>query len=513
MSSPGNAQREMLGSRPLTLWGNMLESLSHEIERLSALFYEREHRIGERLRNDTAHCMVSITPLHEEELTSVSPETAPGSARVQGRWTHLMLPRRLFLIALVLASGMIGYELGFLIPQARYWRELHHADQGEMRGGDFYAIWLTSRELRDNRRNPYDEFTTSALQRHLYGRTLGQRGPNELPVHYRAFSYPLFADLIVWPLAEMSFEHARLLLWILFLPLSALTAVLWMRTFGLVLPLAVTVGAVLLYGTSYGSLEALYAIQPTIIVAALLAATISALANGRYWSAGTWLALASIKPQLVVMLTPWLLLWGLSKWKSRRGLVLSFASIATIMMLASELLVPGWVNLWVRNLLEYRTYTFPPLFPFVMGRMGEVLAIVLVVATVYWAWRQRGVDPGDDFMLLVSLLLAVTVAVFPTAGAMYEDLVLWPGLVWIYIHRKEFLTTSQPRKWMLYVAIATLLWSYVAAGVLLAWAALGIPWNWSGMLAPIRLTASLPFVVIALLTLALFRHRSSPRLA
>ena len=431
---------------------------------------------------------------------------------VGGRTWYLMGPRRLFMIAAMLASGMIGYDLGFLLPQGRYGRELSHMDRGDMRGGDFYPIWLTSRELRDHQHNPYSEFTTFAVQRHLYGRTLGQSGPKDFSAHYRAFSYPLFADLIFWPLAELTFERTRLLLAILFPALSALTAVLWMRISGLVLPPPLTAGAVLLYGTSYASLEALYALQPTIVVAALLAATVSALVAGRYWLAGTWLALASIKPQLVVMLTAWLLLWGVSKWRTRKGLVLSFALITTSLMLASELLVPGWLGLWAKNLIEYRTYTFPPLFPFLMGRTGEALGIVLVAVTAYCGWRFRQVDPGDHFVMVVSLFLTVTIAVFPTADAIYEDLLLWPSLLWIYIHREEFLRAQGPRKWTTYAAIGAFLWSYVAACALLAWVAFGVPWDRSIMLVPIRLTASLPFIVVGLLILALLGQLRSVRL-
>lgn len=439
-----------------------------------------------------------------------SPGRADERTKVPRRWAQLAQPPRLLLIALLLAAGMIGYDLGFLIPQARYARVLRHVDQGDMFGGDFYPLWLTCRELRDNRQNPYAEFTTFAIQRHLYGRTLGQGGPDDLPLHYRAFSYPLFADLMFWPLAELKFEPTRSVLAAVFPILVALTAVLWMRTLGLALPLPATVGAVLLYGTSYGGLEAFYALQPTIVVAALLAAATAALVARRYWLAGTWLALAGIKPQLVVIVTVWLLLWSVSQWRLRRGLVLSFALIATILLLASELIVPGWITLWVKSLAEYRTYTLPPLFPFVMGRLGDILGIVLVAVMACLGWRFRHLDVGDQFLLFVSFLLAATVAVIPTAGAMYEDLLLWPGLVWIYSHRQEFLTAKGPRKWILYVGIAAFLWSFVAACGLLVWMAFGLPLDAPTLLAPIRLTASLPFIVIGLLALALLRRvRSS----
>lgn len=416
------------------------------------------------------------------------------------------LARRFFLIALVLASGMTGYELGFSIPQSRYVRKLRGIGQGDLYGGDFYPLWWTSRELREHRQNPYCDVTTFELQRHLFGYALDQTRGQGFSAHYRAFSYPLFANLIFWPFAELPFERVRILLAIIFPALSGLTAVLWMRSQRLSLSILVTTGTVLLYVASYPNLEALYALQPTIIVAGLLAATVSALIKGRYWLAGTWLALASIKPQLTVMITPWLLLWSVSRWRLRKGLILSFALITTIMMFGSELLVPRWFGLWVRNVLEYRTYTAPPLLPLLMGRPGEVLGVVMVAATLYWSWTFRRVEQGNDFMLIVSLLLSVTVVVFPAAGAFYEYLLLWPSFVWIYSRRGDFAGTTGPARWILYFSIFLLLWPYVAACGVLGWAALGLSWNAPTMLVPIRIMISLPLISTGLLTLALLRN-------
>ena len=107
-----------------------------------------------------------------------------------------ILGRRFLLIAVVLASSMTGYEVGFSVPQSRYVRVLRGIGRGDLYGGDFYPLWLTSRELRERRQNPYTDLTTFELQRHLFGHGLVQTPAKGLSAHYRAFSYPLFADLI-----------------------------------------------------------------------------------------------------------------------------------------------------------------------------------------------------------------------------------------------------------------------------------------------------------------------------
>jgi hypothetical protein len=421
---------------------------------------------------------------------------------------------RFFVLALLLASGMTGYYFGLLLPRVRSIRTRQQLYGAYYLGGDFYPLWLTAHELRRTRANPYTDTMTGQIQVGLFGRLLDPSRSSDPPPNYRAFSYPLFAGLLVWPLATLPFPQVRVLLLILFVPLAAFTVWIWLRALGVTLAPLATVALVLLYLTSYPMLDALVALQPTVLVAALLAAAVWALARDRYWCAGIWLALAAIKPQVTVLLTLWLVLWGLRGWRRRKGIALGFALTTVILLGASDLVLPGWPRLWINYLLAYRQYTPPPLIQLVMGRaIGAAVGVALLALAAALAWRTRRAEPQtSDFALTVSFLLAVSVVLFPSGVAVYEHVLLLPALLWLYMHRQEFLKADGPRCWLAYALVAALLWPWVTACILVIATGLVLPSfrNMIDVLVPVRMAAPLPFLVLALMGFSVVRKLANP---
>ena len=68
------------------------------------------------------------------------------------------------------------------------------------------------------------------------------------------------------------------------------------------------------------------------------------------------LALASIKPQLVVPITACLLLWSLSDWRRRQRFIWGFVSTMALLFAGSEILLPGWFGDFLMALRDYRIY-------------------------------------------------------------------------------------------------------------------------------------------------------------
>src|SRR5579862_3293952 len=92
------------------------------------------------------------------------------------------------------------------------------------------------------------------------------------------------------------------------------------------------------------------------------------LVRERLILAGMLLAFACMKPQLVWLLILWLLLWALSDWKQRKAFALSFIFTMTLLVVVSQLLLPGWFVGWWNSLVGYSRYTLPPLTQLVLGR-------------------------------------------------------------------------------------------------------------------------------------------------
>ena len=75
-------------------------------------------------------------------------------------------------------------------------------------GNDFYQVWLSARELLSQKRDPYSQQMTLEIQTGLYGRPLDPKRPTD-PVDRRVFPYPVYADLLFWPAAEVPFPAVR----------------------------------------------------------------------------------------------------------------------------------------------------------------------------------------------------------------------------------------------------------------------------------------------------------------
>jgi hypothetical protein len=290
---------------------------------------------------------------------------------------------------------------------------------------------------------------------------------------------------------------------IVFVPIALFTAWTWMNAFPVNLPPFALAAILLFYVTSYPLLETLVALQPTLLVAALLAVSMWALARHRYWLAGVILALATIKPQLSALVTVWVLLWSVSAWQRRKGAALGFSLALFTLLAASQLVLPGWLHLWINSLLDYRQYTPPPLTQLVMGRVigfGVGIGLFLIAAVV--TWRTRYAEPRtDEFNFTVALLLGVSVVLFPSGDAVYEHILLLPALLFLGLRRREFLDARGPRRLLAYLLISALLWQWIMAWVLVAARVLtpSVLHNMSTVLIPLRLAAPLPFLVLVLL--------------
>jgi len=410
---------------------------------------------------------------------------------------------RLILLA-VLAAGTSYFYFGLLLPQVRAVRTARHLYGPYSYGGDFYPVWLSSRELLASRHTPYNQETTRQIQVAVFGRALDPHNPNDPPPDYRAFSYPLYVDLLAAPCALLSFPAVQTVGSFLGPLLAVGSIVLWFYAVGIAARGGLLAIVVVLTLISYPVLEALYALQPALAVSFLLAAGMAALRSGKFAFAGVLLALAAIKPQLIVLLALALLLWSLRDWKSRKGFAAGFAGTLLVLVVSSYAVLPGWPADWWRALVEYRQYTEPPLAQLVLGKFAGGFAALLLLALaarVCWLAR-RETAQSSGFWLAVTIVLAVAVVLVPTGGAVYDHLVLLPGILWLFCPGADHGTHALgPIRWLGWLVLS---WQWVAAaGVAVAallWA--NLRHNQFAILLPLRTAAALPFVILAMLFLA-----------
>jgi hypothetical protein len=411
-----------------------------------------------------------------------------------------------FVISLLLAAGMVGYYLHIFLPRVRTTRAARNITF--FYGEDLYPYWLGTRELFTEKVSPYGDQVTREIQVAVYGRALDPQNPLERDQH--RFSYPLYLAFLMAPVAWMQFSWVRLCAGIA-LPLFVVLGIaLWNRALGLNLSLRQLAILAILTLTSYSLLNALFAQQLTLFTFLALSASVWCLARQRFAMAGIFLALSTIKPQLVVLTALLLLLWAASNWHERKNFPVSFLLTLVLLLAASIYLLPTWPREWLHTITAYRQYTVPPLAPFILGKVtGAVLSCALLAASA-WIWFKvrRAEISSQDFALALSFTLVATVVTIPTGDSVYDHIFIIPGLLLLIAHEREAVSQSRAARALLLITVAVFAWQWIA-GTLVFVADL----IWPGLIqsahilsAPLRTQPSMPFALSALLGLRAFHY-------
>jgi hypothetical protein len=285
---------------------------------------------------------------------------------------------------------------------------------------DFHSPWLALRSLLKDGLNPYGDQVTLEIQRVTYGRPANQNEDQHV------FAYPLSLLVLIGPLALLPLPVAQAL-WFLLLEASLLTflfvaprAVGWHPSLWL---LALT--ALFTLGF-YPDVWAMILGQVSIVVAVLVALAWWGLRGARWTMAGVCLALSTIKPQLVFLIVPAMLVWALCH--RRRRLVTSFAVTLGIILLLPMLWMPGWPLEWAQQTGRYASYTiFEPPLALLTGSTYASWAVagLLVAWIAAWWWRDRG-QPDTTLGWGFSLLIVVTALVAPRTSQANQLILLLP---------------------------------------------------------------------------------------
>ncbi len=414
------------------------------------------------------------------------------------------------LVVCLLWSLCVGYYFfGLLLPAAHLGAVARGQAGGYEYGNDFYQIWVTTNKLLKHRVDPYTPEMQREIETGLYGRPLDRSSKRDAIVPYRGYSYPVQANLLLAPLGLMSFSAVQIVL-SLVLPFCVAASVIgWSSACGLhFYPYKLASMSVIALGTC-PVLEGLYALQPTLMVAAFVAGSLALLRKHKLAWGGIVLSLGSIKPHLIGLLALWLMLWAISDWSRRKAFLISFVAASSFQLLVTELWVPGWWLQWWNVLPLYRRVNSPPLAQLVLGHVaGGVAAVVWLLLALYvaWRWRRRPAD-SSKFFLACSFMLAVTVILASSSVAVYDQLFLLPAILWIWSERRSVLRANWPVRLAALLLAGAFVWSWLIATLLTLTSPL-LPWSrsYAAVLLPLATAASFPLILLGLLTLLLWRE-------
>jgi hypothetical protein len=405
---------------------------------------------------------------------------------------------------------MIYYHQRLFMPRVLKVRAAKGLAGGYVFGSDLYPVWLTSREWSYARRDLYSPAVTRDIQTGLFGRPLQASIPTDPPIDYRTFAYPAFTDLLLWPVSAVPFPFLRIAWVALLAGLTAVSIVFWTQA------LSWRVGWIglgvisLLTLCSYPGLEGLYAGQLGLLGGFLLAASLLVLVRGRLLLAGFLMALTTVKPQMTLLAILYLFLWSTHDWRCRRRFSMSFFATIFVLMGASLAVWPHWIESWGRVILGYHGYATPPLTSELLGGRvgsygGTVLIVLALIAALVLAWRGRAAPAGsDEFWLTLSRLLAITAITLLPGQAVYDHVILLPGIFWL-ASRKQLRYSGAIFRALFMIGNFVLLWPWAAAlGLLVVRPFLRPEQFYSSavFVLPLRTAAAFPFVVLGLLALA-----------
>jgi len=295
-------------------------------------------------------------------------------------------------------------------------------------GNDFLSRWLGIRKFLMEGASPYSDETTQEIQTMMYGR-LAQVDEDQV-----LFVYPFYSIYIFAPFALIADYDMARAVWmttlevaVLMIAIISLSLSRWQ-----VRPIALAIFlifAVLWY----------YSIRPivngngAVVSALMITVALLLIRQEQDGLAGLLLAMASIKPQMVILLIPFVLLWSISR--QRRILFWSILGSLALLVASTSLLIPNWTWQNLVQVISYPGYTLPGTpgailtewLPGVGSKLGWAFTIFLI-GSLIWEWRAAWGMEYRWFLWTACLTLVITNLIgIRTATANY--LAMLPALV------------------------------------------------------------------------------------
>ena len=404
-------------------------------------------------------------------------------------------------LSLVCAASMWFYVDHILVPFQQADASAHGRPRGNL--SDLYPRWLGTRELLLHHRNPYSPEITREIQMGYYGRALDPNRPED-PRDQQGFAYPVYVAFLLAPTITFSFAKVAVVFKWLLIVLTGLSVVLWVKTLawkpdasGWIAMVALTLG-------SFPVLQALHLQQLTLVVGALLAGASALLIAGQFFWAGVVLAIAAIKPQLVLPVALYLVLWAISDWKGRRRFLFGFGGVLLALLAGAEVLLPGWFGSFLGATADYRRYTGGlSLLDVLLGpTLGWLVALLLLAAMLAACLRFRNEQPGTpEFSVMLALALAITVVVIPMF-ALYNTFLLLPAVLLIIRHRQHLWNAGGLSRIGLILTAVAVVWPWVGAvGLFLASVVFSPAAIQQGWWLPLSSSLKIPIPLVCLLPL------------
>jgi hypothetical protein len=288
-----------------------------------------------------------------------------------------------------------------------YWVNLQFS-KNNPGGNDFLVHYVGTRSFLFDGISPYSDEVATRIQLAAYGH-LAQGMEHELRV-----AYPLYSVILFAPFSLISDYQVSRAIWMTVLELG-LVAMTFL-SFELMdwkPPLWVQ-GIFLLFSMIwYHAVRGVVNGNAVILIALALTSILLLMKNERDKASGILLAFTTIKPHLVILVIPLILIW--SVYHKRWQVLFWFGGTLVGLVLTGMILLPDWIsqNLW--EILKYPAYNPAGTLAAVLGewmpgistQLKWSIGIGLGLILMYEVWRARN---GGFAHLVWASIFTLTIA-------------------------------------------------------------------------------------------------------
>ncbi|MGA8500428.1 MAG: glycosyltransferase family 87 protein [Candidatus Sulfotelmatobacter sp.] len=343
---------------------------------------------------------------------------------------------RLWLLLSFLVAGISWlYVHRILVP----WTSYLHLQNGYVIAqiSDLYSPWVGTRELLLHRRNPYSPEVSHEIQIVFYGHPINQtyEKPGVALLDEQRFAYPVYEVFLTAPLSYLDFAEVQR--WAPFVlgSLIALNIFFCVSILHWRPPWEAIAAIVLFTLSSPQIVQGLRLQQLAIVEGCLLTAVAWCVSRNHAVAAGVLLALATIKPQMALLPLCWFAVWAVGDWRRRWRLPLTFITTMVALIVAGELLLPGWPRYFLAGLAAYRKYAMPTsaLRVALGDTLGEILGGILVLGLLAYAWQNRkAAGDSRQFASILAAFFMCALLAFPLFTPFNQVLLILPALLLLH---------------------------------------------------------------------------------
>lgn len=340
---------------------------------------------------------------------------------------------RIWFLLSLFASGVTWIYTARVLGPWEYYVDVEHGGlKSQM--GDLYSPWMGTRELLLHGRNPYGPEVSHEIQMAFYGHAIDQKygEPGANVINEQRFVYPVYVVFLLAPTVRADFQTLQMWAAVVLAMLTAISVLLWID-FSRWRPSRVLIAAIIPFVISSPQImQGLRLRQLGLAVGFLLAVSAWCITRNHLASAGIALALSTIKPQMVLITLAWFLLWSVSDCSKRWRLLAGFGITFAILVGLGELLLPGWLRLFVNGLVAYPKYVgTPSLLCMALGNpVGAAVSGIVVIVLLGFAWRNRRANAGSsEFVQVVAASFVGATLVLPLAHPFNQVLLLLPAVL------------------------------------------------------------------------------------